>query len=252
MTTSTATRLALCTLLVAMTAPAAAQEATETKPDAAETKPGVPPTEAAPVATNDAEKAALKVQDFYKQTADYQAAFKQTYRDLAAGTEKVSMGRVYFKKPGRMRWDYYKPEDPKKNDKLYVSDGSVFWVYEYDFKQVFKQCLADSQLPTSLSFLMGQGDLLTDFDVTFAKKSSATAPMLRLVPKKATSAYKELQFTLDPKSHQVVRTIIWDPYGNSNEIEFTKARVNKNLPDRGFAFKVPKGARVLNPQQTCK
>ena len=198
-----------------------------------------------------AEDLAKRVQEFYGKTADYQASFKQTYHDLAAGSKKVNVGKVYFKKPGKMRWDY-KKEDAKVNDKLYVSDGSSFWVYEYDFKQVFKQCLKDSQLPTSLSFLMGSGDLLEEFDVTYTKKSTAEKPELRLVPKKPTSKYKELTFTLDPKTYQVVRTVIFDPYGNMNEIEFMKVLVNKNLPDSGFDFQVPKGARVLNPQQKCK
>jgi outer membrane lipoprotein carrier protein len=198
-----------------------------------------------------AEEVAKRVQAFYSQTKDYQSSFRQTYHDLAAGKKKVSVGRVYFKKPGKMRWDY-KKANAKKPDKLYVSDGSSFWVYEYEFKQVFKQCLKDSQLPTSLSFLMGTGDLLDEFNVSFAKDSTKKTPRLRLVPKKPTSKYKELRFALDPETYQVVQTTIYDPYGNKNVIEFTRARVNKNLPDRGFDFKVPKGARVLNPQQKCK
>ena len=196
-----------------------------------------------------ADEVARRIQQFYGQTKDYQAKFTQTYHDVAAGSQKVTKGTVYFKKPGKMRWDYSKADG--KRDKLYVSDGSTFWVYEYDFKQVFKQCLGDSQLPTSLSFLMGKGDLLAEFDVTHTKKSTNDKPELRLVPKKPTSKYKEIRFKLDPKTYQVTKTVIYDPYGNRNEIDFASAKVNKNLPDRGFDFKVPKGARVLNPQQQC-
>lgn len=225
-------KLALTIALASLVAiPAGAQE-TNSKP-------------AKPSATD----VAKRVQQFYAQTKDYQAKFTQTYHDLAAGSKKVNVGTVYFKKPGKMRWDYMKTTG--KRDKLYVSDGSNFWVYEYDFKQVFKQCLKDSQLPTSLSFLMGQGNLLTDFNVKHTKKSTATKPEILLTPKKPTSSYKELRFTLDPKTFQVMRTVIYDPYGNMNEIQFAKVKVNNNLPDKGFDFKVPKGARVLNPQQKC-
>lgn len=198
-----------------------------------------------------AKETAKKVQAFYKTTKDYQADFTQTYNDLAAGTAKASKGKVYFKKPGRMRWDYKKASDPKKMEKLYVSDGSKFWVYEYDFKQVFKQCLKESQLPTSLSFLMGQGDLLKEFKVTFASNSTDSAPKLRLVPKTKTSKYKQIIFTVNPKTYQVEKTELFDPYGNSNLIEFKNAKVNKNLPDRGFDFVPPKDARVLNPLKQC-
>lgn len=198
-----------------------------------------------------AEEVARRVQAFYNKTEDFQARFKQTYQDLAAGTSKLSSGRVYFKTPGKMRWDYYESPKSKKREKIYVSDGDSFWIYETEFKQVFKQCLENSQLPTSLKFLMGQGDLLEDFDVTFAKASTATKPALRLVPKQPTSKYKELQFTLDPETFQVRETIVYDPYGNSNTIEFEKALVNRKLPDSGFEFRVPKGARVINPQKKC-
>lgn len=199
-----------------------------------------------------AEEVAKRVQAFYSKTKDFQATFRQTYHDMAAGKKKVSVGRVFFKKPGKMRWDYMKPGNSKKRDKLYVSDGSSFWVYEEQFKQVFKRCLKDSQLPTSLSFLMGTGDLLEEFDVTYAEESTEKKPALRLVPKEPTSKYKELRFTLNPETYQVTQTTIYDPYGNKNVIDFNKTRVNKNLPDSGFDFKVPKGARVLNPQQKCK
>ncbi|MGM0557160.1 MAG: LolA family protein [Myxococcota bacterium] len=198
-----------------------------------------------------AEKIAEDMQDYYKKTKDFQAHFQQVYTDVAAGSEKKSHGRVYFKKPGKMRWDYYKPESNDRH-KLIVSDGSVLWVYEYDFKQVFKRCLKSSQLPTALSFLMGQGDLLGEFDVTMADSSSESDPVLELVPKKPTSKYTKIEMEIDPTTNQVERTKIFDPYGNTNEIEFNKRKINKNLPDSGFDFKTPKGARLLNPQKKCQ
>lgn len=197
-----------------------------------------------------ADDVAKRVQKFYKKTDDYHARFKQTYTDAAAGSAKKSHGRVYFKKPGKMRWDYYK-DSGKGRNKVLVSDGASFWIYEYEFKQVFKKCLAESQLPTSLKFLMGQGNLLEEFDISFDKKSTAEAPVLDLVPKTPTSKYTKLVFELDPKTFQVDKTTIYDPYGNSNQIEFIGAKINKNLPDSGFDFKPPKGARLLNPQKKC-
>lgn len=195
---------------------------------------------------------ATRVQAFYQQTRDFHAGFVQTYTDVAAGDTKRSQGTVYFKKPGKMRWDYVDPSNAKKRQKVLVSDGSNFWVYEPQFQQVFKECLRDSQLPSSLRFLMGDGNLIEEFDVVLAPKFKAEAPEIRLTPKKATSLYKELRFLLDPKTFQVRRTTILDPYGNTNQIEFSRIEVNRNLPDSGFDFTPPKGVRFLNPQKTCK
>ncbi len=197
---------------------------------------------------------AKKMQKFYADTADFQAKFKQVYSDIAAGEKKGSYGRVFFKRKGKMRWHYYETSKKSKKQelkKLLVSDGSVFWVYEPQFKQVFKECLQNSKLPTSLRFLMGQGDLLKDFNASLSKKSTSKLPILTLVPKTPTAKYKQLEFVIDSKTFQVLRTTIYDPYGNTNEITFDKMLLNKNLPDKGFAFKPPKGARLLNPQKKC-
>jgi outer membrane lipoprotein carrier protein len=195
-----------------------------------------------------ADKIAERVQRFYKKTTDFHADFNQTYTDVAAGSAKTSQGKVYFKKPGKMRWDYYSGEG---REKVLVSDGATFWIYEYEFKQVFKKCLAESQLPTSLKFLMGQGELLEEFDVSYADGSSDKEPVLELVPKEPTSKYTKLIFELDPETFQVNKTTVFDPYGNTNAIEFSEAKINKNLPDNGFEFEPPKGARLLNPQKEC-
>ena len=195
-----------------------------------------------------------RMQALYKSTSDFRANFQQTYTDVAAGDAKKSVGQVYYKSEGKMRWDYYKYDGKtvaKKPHKNLVSDGNAFWIYEREFKQVFKQCLTDSKLPTSLRFLMGQGDLAKEFDITLTKNSTAKLPELKLVPKVPTSQYKELRFVVDGETFQVLKTTIYDPYGNTNEIVFKKVKLNTNLPDKGFEFKQPKGARLLNPQKEC-
>ncbi|MFW5966384.1 MAG: LolA family protein [Persicimonas sp.] len=197
-----------------------------------------------------ADEVAERVQNFYKKTEDYHARFEQTYTDVAADSTDKSQGRVYFKKPGKMRWDYY-DDGFDQREKVLVSDGKAFWIYEYEFEQAFKECLEESQLPTSLKFLMGQGNLLEEFDIEFDDDSTASEPILELEPKEATSKYSKLVFELDPESFQVRKTTVFDPYGNTNEIRFREAKVNKNLPDSGFDFDVPEGTRELNPQKEC-
>ena len=83
------------------------------------------------------------------------------------GRKTNSAGEVMFKKPGRMRWDYEKPDKSS-----YITDGGVLWLYEPDDKQAFKQKLESSQLPAALSFLTGKGKLATEFDITFAGKTA--------------------------------------------------------------------------------
>lgn len=193
---------------------------------------------------------AERVQHFYGNTEDFQAAFMQTYTDIAAGQATQSRGRVYFKKPGMMRWDYYQ-RDSEQRDRMLVSDGSTFYIYEFEYQQVFRQCLEDSQLPTALRFLMGEGELLDEFDVELGGDSTAERPVLELTPKEPTSEYTQLTFVLDPESYQVSKTTLHDPYGNTNQIDFRHSRVNSGLAAEGFEFETPEGARELNPEKEC-
>ena len=98
---------------------------------------------------------------------------------------------------------------------------------------------------------MGQGNLAKEFNITLTKNSTPALPELKRVPKVPTSQYKELRFVVDGETFQVLKTTIYDPYGNTNEIVFKDVKLNTNLPDKGFEFKQPKGARLLNPQKEC-
>ena len=203
----------------------------------------------------DAKQVATQMQAFYKKTKDFQASFKQTYTDLAAGDKKMSYGRVFFKTPGKMRWDYFQEKKGKQHpQKTMVSDGANFWIYEHDFRQVFKECLQSSKLPTSLRFLMGQGELLKDFDVSLDPKSTPAHHLLTLVPKQPTAKYKELRFVVDAGTYQVLKTTIFDPYGNTNEIVFDIGQVqHKPAPTKALISKPPRALACSTPSKsvTC-
>src|SRR6185295_7605578 len=107
------------------------------------------------------------VQRYYDGAKDLHARFDQQLT-TSMGTKKKASGELWLKKPGRMRWDYQKPEK-----KLMVADGTTLWVYEPEDEQAFKQDLRSSTLPLSVSFLVGQGKLADEFDVTLEKSPPA-------------------------------------------------------------------------------
>src|SRR3954467_1105837 len=88
----------------------------------------------APAGRLDVKGVVERVQKRYDGAADFRARFGQTLTNAAFGRKTSSSGEVLFKKPGRMRWNYEKP-DPK----LYVADGGTLWLYEPEDKQAFKQ-----------------------------------------------------------------------------------------------------------------
>src|SRR5438876_995871 len=98
-----------------------------------------------------AKDVAEKMQKFYDSTRDLHARFEQVI-DSGSGGHKKASGELWLKKPGRMRWEYVKPEK-----KLMIADGQTLWVYEPEDEQAFRQDLKSSSLPSAVAFLTGAG-----------------------------------------------------------------------------------------------
>jgi outer membrane lipoprotein carrier protein len=186
-----------------------------------------------------------KLQAFYDGTNDFQADFEQVYKHKLYNEEKTSSGKVYIQRPGKMRWEYKKPEK-----KVFVADGTYIWMYEEAIHQVTKQALASSDLPVAITFLVGEGKLEDEFTAKLVPHEKFNAKgklVLELTPKKANAQYKKLLFIVDKKTVQVERTIIIDASGNTNTMRFKNPQINKGIPAKKFEFKPPKGATVVEP-----
>lgn len=204
------------------------------------TPPPTPQTTAPAATVPDAGALMAGVQAFYQQTTDFKARFAQTYVNKAFARTQTSGGRVFFKKPGRMRWDYDPP-----NPKLLISDGTTLWVYEPQESQAFKRALKTSQLPVALTFMSGQGKLEDEFTGAALPPPDATSWLLALTPKHGTGDYQSVQLQVDRKTFAVTASTVVDPVGNTNTIVFSSFETNKGLPDKGFEFTPPAGVKVL-------
>ena len=76
------------------------------------------------------------VQDKYEKLNDMSAAFVQESRIATLGRSRSREGEIFFRKPGRMRWEYAAPDE-----QLLLSDGETFWFYSPGRKQVVIQKL---------------------------------------------------------------------------------------------------------------
>jgi outer membrane lipoprotein carrier protein len=185
-----------------------------------------------------------RVQKRYDSATDFRAHFSQTLTNPTFKRKSTSSGEVLLKKPGRMRWNYQKPEP-----KMYLADGELLWLYEPEDKQAFKQDLKASQLPAALAFLTGKGKLTDEFDITFAPPSPYGTPgdyVLSLRPKQAQPQVKEMTFVVDPDTFHVRETVIVDGQGNINDMVFSDIKVGTGLPDSTFHWTPPPGVRVID------
>src|SRR5437899_7862825 len=89
-----------------------------------------------------------KVQARYEKTRDLQADFKQSTKIEGFASPISSSGRVYIKKPGRLRWDYL---DPNVEEIYVKKDEVMMYVPEHQQVLVGKLTqMAASQAPLQL------------------------------------------------------------------------------------------------------
>lgn len=183
------------------------------------------------------------VQVFYESVQNYHGDFQQTYSNLALGTNEVSTGHVYFRKPGMMRWDYAAPQE-----KYLISDGAVLWIYEPEFNQVARLELSASDMPAAVRFLMGEGELADDFEVTFLDEcEDENTYCLELVPLLNEGQYRLIEFVVNAEDFSVRETTIVDPVYNRNTFVFSNVSTTDELPESGFQFEPPEDARYITP-----
>ena len=184
-----------------------------------------------PTPTPTVEEIVSGVQAYYESVDSYHADFSQTYQNIAMADPMVSTGHVYFRKPGRMRWDYATPME-----RLLISNGTTLWAYEPEFNQYAEMSLSTDQLPIAIRFMMGEGSLSDDFDITVIACESEAVHCLELIPRAGEGQYRALEFVVDSESFRVRETTVVDPIGNRNHFVFTNPATSDDLPAENFEF----------------
>ena len=189
------------------------------------------------------EEIVAKVQRQYDTHEDFKAEFVQESTVKSLGKKQVSEGSVYFKKPGKMMWNYQKPFRQE-----IVSDGKTLWNYRVEDKQVMVGQMSQTvQGKVPSTFLAGLGNLQRDFRARWVKEPSAKEPYsLELTPQDIQGSLEKLFLLVDRESYQILQARIQDVMGNITQISFSKIQFDNRLPDSLFAFTPPKGVEVFN------
>ncbi len=196
------------------------------------------------------------VQSFYDQTHTLQAEFEQTRYTRLYDRYDRARGKVVFKKPGMMRWDYAKP-----NGQVFVSNGKKLLIYQPPEAgekrgQLIERALHEDQLPSAFSFLIGRGNLDEDFEVRLLEHDNERfkgGHVLQLIPRKPTPNYEQLVFyvrtlsTGGKRAGVVQRVLIIDAAGNRNRFDFSKLKFNREVPDKRFSYRPPRGTDRVTP-----
>lgn len=212
---------------------------------AGEVAPAAPVVKDSACQKGQAETTARTVQARYDGIRDLAAGFEQesqstTFGGSALMDDTVKRGNVVFSKPGKMRWTYGDPEPS-----VVVSDGSTLWIYDVAGATATRLDVTAGYLTgAALQFLLGDGNILEEYDVS-ALECSAAQVVLDLLPLE-DATYERLGLVADPKTGDILATSLVDLFGNVTVIRFEDVAVNQSPDAKIFVFEAPEGVEVIN------
>ena len=196
-----------------------------------------------PARTLDTAVVVSNIQKKYASINDLSSTFTQVTRIKDLDEKIASSGKVWFKKPGMMKWQY---EEPWKD--TIVSDGKKVWYFDSRENQVtemeIESVWADSLGSYTVISILEDLDRL--FDVRpGAGSTDERGNVLLDLKQKNREQSKQVTIAVDPKTYMLKEIIIGDIFGNTTVIKLGTAEVNLGIPDSFFRFEKPKGAGTV-------
>lgn len=198
----------------------------------------------------------------YRPARTLQATFLQRYTENGH-LIRAEAGTVYFRRPGKMRWEY---ESPEKN--LFVVDGKTAWFYVQADRTVTRvPAKESSDWRTPLALLAGEMKVSRVCDrVRFAEREvpeTAADAMLycevrgwqqqkpgKLSGTKNKFAEEEARdavyFEVVQSSGELVRVLVKNSGGVTIEFRFANWQSDPRVEDSLFRFTVPPGVAIVN------
>ncbi len=182
----------------------------------------------------------------YNTLQSLEASFTETYS--GAGISRTESGTLWLKRPGKMRWDYTRPQP-----KLFLSDGKTAWFYvpgEAQARRAPVKKLDDLRSP--LRYLLGRTKLEKEFSgLSRAPDVAPQVPggvVLRGVPRGMEDRVSEVLLEIGPE-HRIRRLAIEQTDGSTTEFRFSDQKENVPMPDQRFRFQPPPGVETVETME---
>ncbi|HXT87374.1 MAG TPA: outer membrane lipoprotein carrier protein LolA [Verrucomicrobiae bacterium] len=204
-----------------------------------------------------ARSVARAFEQHYQHTRSMTGLFLEKYTSGGSGIT-VESGKVYFEKPGRMRWDYDSPET-----KMFLVDGKNVWYYVPADHTASRTSVKESDdWRTPLALLAGKVKLerlcgslslansaaanAAGKDDPEAKPSAPENSVLVCGPRKEDAdVFERVLLEINPQ-HQLVRLSIEQPGAVEMEFRFGDWHENVPIDPAKFRFVPPKGVAIVD------
>jgi len=187
------------------------------------------------------------VQQAYRDAQGLKADFTQKTFVKLIEKEVLKKGVLYYKRGGKFKIEY-----AGKDEKNYVCDGAMLWVFVTgDEASIMTYKVNDETVPReALSFLSGFDNLRRDFKIapskTFTELKEGESAML-LTPKSRKAQFAALDAKFNA-NHLLEDLTIHNNSGNISEYHFTKITTAAPLKDALFTYGSGKATPATAPQ----
>lgn len=185
-----------------------------------------------------------KLQSTYEKTKDLKADFIQEAVLKSIKKTQREEGKVFFKNPKNMLWEYSNP----KGKKL-VINSQVSWLYLANEKVAYKQKSESIfQSKFLINFFAGAGKLKDDFVIKYDEPKALDKDgnyLLMLIPREKTAACNSVKLTIDKNSFYILQVSFDDVLGNSTTLKFSNIYVNTGVAQKIFQFRAPAGVQIF-------
>ena len=215
-----------------------------------------------PISDNrEAAELASRMEARYRSAKTLQATFLERYAENGS-LLRSEAGTAYFRRPGKMRWEYERPEKD-----LFLVDGKTAWFYVPADHTVTRVPAKESEdLRTPLALLAGQMKIsrvcsrveLADGETPLRDGDSMLRCRVRGQKQSAvetesvlgTGASDAVFFEVARDTGELARLIVRQAGGIEVEFRFENWRFDPALPDTMFRFDPPAGVAIVNGELT--
>jgi outer membrane lipoprotein carrier protein len=171
----------------------------------------------------------------------FSAAFHQLSTIKAMDISDEAAGKLFVKRPGKMRWEY---EQPMRQ--VIITNGNRLLIYRPEDNQVMlgksPAFFGDGK---GAGFLADIRVLRRKFEITPAPQTNPQYYSLRLRPVEGSIDVSEITLHVSKSDFTVKQVITTNVYGDKTAIELIDSTFDSIPPDDLFALDIPQGADVL-------
>ena len=209
---------------------------------------GLPPApgaaRAAEPSINDLASVVKQIEAAYRNTKELQTDFVQTTQYPDFDTPYVSKGRLFIRRPDKMRWDYKEPS----HHQIYVNGDTVIYMVPEHHQAIRSTMDREIHTPVPLMLLAGAATLSEQFTIAWdgAPGKANGAYRLRLTGKGAGASLAPMTIEAAADTFLIRRVILHDPSGAKTSFDFSHLTLNGGLDDHLFVFTPPAGIEVVD------